>query len=137
MVPSTYIAYFGLRENPFNVTADPRFFYSNPASQKVYANLLYGICARKGVVVLTGAVGVGKTILLRWVMSNLGETAHCVFFSNPNWTFDELLSFTCEDLQLRVEGRTRRQKIQVLTAFLRARLKEGRTIVLLIDEAQN
>ncbi len=137
MTPSTYTAYFGLQDKPFTVTTDPHFFYLTSTSQKVYASLLHGIRERKGVIVLTGAAGTGKTTLLRRVMRDGGETVRCVFFSNPDWTFDELLSFTCEDLGLQVEGETRLQKLQALTAFLLARGKEGETPVLLIDEAQD
>jgi len=138
MTPSTYTAYFGLQDKPFTVTPDPHFFYLTSTSQKVYASLLHEIRERKGgVIVLTGAAGTGKTTLLRRVMRDGGETVHCVFFSNPDWTFDELLSFTCEDLGLQVEGETRLQKLQALTAFLLARGKEGETPVLLIDEAQD
>ncbi|TMA52257.1 MAG: AAA family ATPase, partial [Deltaproteobacteria bacterium] len=137
MTPSTYTTYFGLQDKPFTVTTDPHFFYPTSTSQKVYASLLHGIRERKGVIVLTGAAGTGKTTLLRRVMRDAGETVHCVFFSNPDWTFDELLSFTCEELGLQVEEETRLQKFQALIAFVLARVKEGETPVLLIDEAQD
>ena len=51
-----YTEYFGFREKPFNVTPDPRFYYTNPSYEEAYASLLYGIRERKGFVVLTGAL---------------------------------------------------------------------------------
>ena len=60
-----YTTYFGLREKPFNVTPDPRFFYANPVYREAYASLLTGVQERKGFVVMTGEVGTGKTTLLR------------------------------------------------------------------------
>ena len=72
MTPSTYTAYFGLQDKPFTVTTDPRFFYPTSTSQKVYVSLLHGIRERKGVIVLTGAAGTGKTTLLRRVMRDAG-----------------------------------------------------------------
>ena len=132
-----YNSYFGFREKPFNVTPDPRFYYSNPVYQEAYASLLYGIRERKGFVVLTGEVGTGKTTLLRMLMNNLDATTRFVFFYNTTLTFEELVTFTCEELGLTVKGAGRLQKIQALNEFLIAQLKKGGTGVLLIDEAQN
>ena len=77
-----YTSYFGFREKPFHVTPDPRFFYTNPVYQEAYATLLYGIRERKGLIVLTGEVGTGKTTLLRKLMDN---SRNCPprFFTTP------------------------------------------------------
>lgn len=132
-----YTAYFGFHERPFNVTPDPRFFYSNPTYQEAYAALLYGIRERKGFIVLTGEVGTGKTTLLRRLMNNLNSTVRFAFFYNTTLSFGELLSFICEELDLRVKRGGRLRKIQVLNEFLIAQLRKGGTGALLIDEAQN
>ena len=131
-----YTSYFGFREKPFNVTPDPRFFYTNPVYQEAYATLLYGIRERKGLIVLTGEVGTGKTTLLRKLMDNSRELSTSFFFTT-NLTFEELLTFTCNEFALAVEGRGRLAKIQALNNFLVEQLKSGRTAALLIDEAQN
>lgn len=132
-----YNSYFGFREKPFNVTPDPRFFYTNSVYQEAYASLLYGIRERKGFIALTGEVGTGKTTLLRMLMNNLDATIRFVFFYNTTLTFEELVTFTCEELGLTVKGAGRLQEIQSLNEFLIAQLKKGGTGVLLIDEAQN
>ena len=132
-----YTSYFGFREKPFNVTPDPRFFYTNPVYQEAYATLLYGIRERKGFIVLTGEVGTGKTTLLRKFMDNSTELSASFFFFNTNPTFEELLTFTCNELALPVEGRGRLAKIRLLNDFLIGRLERGGTAALLIDEAQN
>jgi general secretion pathway protein A len=132
-----YKEYFGFYEKPFNVTPDPRFIYTNPAYQEAYASLLYGIRERKGFIVLTGEVGTGKTTLLRRLMGNLQEPVHFVFFYNTTLTFDELLSFACEDFGLEVAGKGRLHQIEALNDFLLERLQKDGTGVLLIDEAQN
>jgi len=132
-----YTSYFGFREKPFNVTPDPRFFYTNPVYQEAYATLLYGIRERKGLIVLTGEVGTGKTTLLRKFMDNSTELSASFFFYNTNPTFEELLTFTCNELALPVEGRGRLAKIRLLNDFLIGRLERGGTAALLIDEAQN
>jgi general secretion pathway protein A len=132
-----YNDYFGFREKPFNVTPDPRYFYTNPIYQEAYASLLYGIRERKGFIVLTGEVGTGKTTLLRRLMNNPEENVRLVFFYNTTLTFEELVSFACEELGLPVKGSGRLQKIQALNEFLVGQSKKGGTVVLLVDEAQN
>jgi general secretion pathway protein A len=131
-----YSGYFGFREKPFNVTPDPRFFYTNPIFEEADANLLYGIRERKGLILLTGEVGTGKTTLLRRLMDNLEPSIRFVFFYN-NLTFEELLTFACEELGIEVTDGGRLQKIQALDTFLIAQLRKGGTAVFLVDEAQN
>jgi len=132
-----YSGYFGFREKPFNVTPDPRFFYTNPIFEEADANLLYGIRERKGLILLTGEVGTGKTTLLRRLMDNLEPSIRFVFFYNTNLTFEELLTFACEELEVDVKPGGRLQEIQGLNEFLLAQLAKGGTGVLLVDEAQN
>lgn len=132
-----YNDYFGFREKPFNVTPDPKYFYTNPIYQEAYASLLYGIRERKGFIVLTGEVGTGKTTLLRKLMNSPEENIRLVFFYNTTLSFEELVSFACDELGLLVKGTGRLQKIQALNEFLIAQSKNGGTVVLLVDEAQN
>lgn len=132
-----YTAYFGFQEKPFTVTPDPRFFFPNPVHHEAYASLLYGIRERKGFIVLSGEVGTGKTTLLRRLMNNMEASVRFVFFYNTTLTFEEIVSFTCEDLGLSTKDGGRLSKIQALNEFLIEQLKKGGTGVLLIDEAQN
>jgi type II secretory pathway predicted ATPase ExeA len=134
-----YTEYFGFREKPFNVTPDPRFFYTNSIFKDADADLLYGIRERKGLILLTGEVGTGKTTLLRRLMETLDPAIRFVFFYNTSLTFEELLTFACEELGVEVKGggSGRLQKIQALNEFLLAQLEKGGTGVLLVDEAQN
>jgi len=132
-----YNDYFGFRETPFNITPDPRYFYTNPIYQEAYATLLYGVRERKGFIVLTGEVGTGKTTLLRRLINNPEGNVRLVFFYNTTLSFEELVSFACDELGLPVKGFGRLQKIQALNEFLIAQSKKGGTVVLLVDEAQN
>ena len=132
-----YTEYFGFREKPFNITPDPQFFYTNPGYQEAYASLLYGVRERKGVILLSGEVGTGKTTLLYRLKEHFTPPVHCVFLSNPNIAFDELLDYICSELQLAGALHGRLQKIQALQAFLMQCLQDGGTGVLLIDEAQD
>jgi type II secretory pathway predicted ATPase ExeA len=132
----TYSAYFGFQEQPFNITPDLRFLYATPVYQQVYTSLIHGILGNRGLIVLLGEAGTGKTTLLRKVINDLDETIHFVFFYNTFLTFAELLSVLCEELGLSVKTAECLQKLQALKELLITRSQKARRVVLLIDEAQ-
>lgn len=132
-----YSSYFGIQEKPFNVTPDPRYFYMNPTYEEAYASLLCGIRERKGFIVMTGEAGTGKTTLLRRLMDNPEQNVRFVFLYKAPLTFAELVGFACEELGLPVKGDGRLQQMQRLNDFLVEQSKKGRTVVLLLDQAQN
>lgn len=132
-----YNRYFGFQESPFSISPDPLFFYSNPVYLEAYANLRYGIEAKKGFISITGEVGTGKTMLLRKLMRNFENTIHSVFIFNTNLTFDELLRAILHDLGLQTQGKDRLAMFDELNAYLIEQLKKDHIVCLLIDEAQN
>ncbi|TMA07378.1 MAG: DUF2075 domain-containing protein, partial [Deltaproteobacteria bacterium] len=132
-----YNSYFGFLESPFSVTPDPRFFYTNRVYQEAYANLRYGIEARKGFIVITGEVGTGKTTLLRKLMRNSEGTIHSVFIFNTHVNFNELLRAILGDLGLATAGKDRLMMVEELNDYLIEQLKRGHIVSVLIDEAQN
>jgi general secretion pathway protein A len=132
-----YSDYFSFHEKPFNVTPDPSLFYANRQYEEAYSNLLYGVRERKGFLLLTGEVGTGKTTILQRLMEELASTVRFVFFYNTNLSFEELLTFVCEELGLTVKGSGQLEKIGALNEFLLNQLRNGSTAVLFIDEAQN
>jgi general secretion pathway protein A len=132
-----YNSYFGFLESPFSVTPDPRFFYNNPVYQEAYANLRYGIEAKKGFIVITGEVGTGKTTLLRKLMHSLEDTIHSVFIFNTDLTFPELLQLILHDLGLAPKEPSKVSMLHELNEYLIKQLKQGHIVAVLIDEAQN
>src|SRR6266481_4487195 len=67
-----YNAFFGLKENPFNLSPDPSFLYRSTQHEEALANLIYGVQSRKGFIVLSGEVGTGKSTLLECLRHFLG-----------------------------------------------------------------
>jgi general secretion pathway protein A len=133
-----YNSYFGFSVPPFSVTPDPSFFYTNPVYQEAYANLRYGIEAKKGFIVITGEVGTGKTTLLRKLMTDSVEGAiRTVFVFNTYLDFTELLQVIHYDLGLGSKEANRVKLLQELNDYLIAQLKEGHIVSVLVDEAQN
>ena len=132
-----YNTYFGFRESPFSVTPDPRFFYTNPVYLEAFAALRYGIEAKKGFIVITGEVGTGKSTLLRKLLHNLEDTVHSVFIFNTYLSFPELLQLTLHDLGMVSKDQSKVTMLQELNDYLIKQLKQGHTVTMLIDEAQN
>ena len=132
-----YLQFYGLQENPFNVTPDPRFLYYSPHHQEAYAHMIYGIEQRKGFIEITGEVGCGKTTICRAVLSSLSDHVQTALILNPYLSETQLLRAMLNDFGLEVRGRDRLSYIEVLNEFLLRMNTEGGNVALLIDEAQD
>lgn len=133
-----YNEHFGFTESPFNVTPDPRFFFSNSCYDEAFATLRYGIEERKGFIVVTGEPGTGKTTLLKRLLGNLDHRVHTAWIFDPHLTFNELFRLTLTDLGLPVNPEA--DRLTLLGQFydyLIDQLKKGDIVALIIDEAQN
>src|SRR5437870_6293196 len=113
-----YNNHFGFVESPFSVTPDPRFFYATPLHQKAFAALSYGIEGKKGIIVITGEAGTGKTTLLRKLMRSLEATIHSVFIFNTHFSFVELLRITLRDLSVAEQKKDKLAMIEQLNNYL-------------------
>jgi general secretion pathway protein A len=133
---SMFESHFGFKEVPFGVTPDPRFFYGHPLYLEGLAALVHGIEARKGFMLVTGEVGTGKTILLRRLMRQLEARVQFVFVSNSHLTSFGLTEMIVQNLGINTKEQSRLEMIQELNNHLIGQLKLGRTVALLVDEAQ-
>jgi general secretion pathway protein A len=134
-----YALYFGLKENPFNLTPDPRYLYSSVQHREALNHLIYGITEKKGFIVVTGGIGTGKTTISRALLAALNESIESALIFNSAVTEMELLKTILQELHISINGRVRSKKrfIDALNQHLLKRFTDGRTVVLLIDEAQN
>lgn len=132
-----YCQFYGLKEKPFNVTADPAFFFSSQRHQEALSHLIYGINQRKGLILITGEVGTGKTTLCRFFLKQLKKNVETAFILNPNFSDIELLEAIVSDFGLKAKNRSKFFFIGELNRFLLRRSAIGNNIVLIIDEAQN
>lgn len=134
-----YSAYFGLTENPFSLTPDPRFLFMSQRHREALAHLLYGMGERGGFVLLTGEVGTGKTTLCRSLLEQVPEGVEVALVLNPKQTALELVASLCDELNVSYPPAT--ESLKVLIDLLNLHLLEihakGRRTVLIIDEAQN
>ena len=133
-----YRAYFGFREKPFNITPNPRFLYLSKQHKEAFAHLLYGIKNHAGFIELTGEVGTGKTTVLRTLLGQLDESTYiCALILNPCLSALELLRNINREFGIPHEGLENGDLLEELNRFLLAENRAGKTVVLVIDEAQN
>lgn len=132
-----YKDFYHLTEHPFNVTADPDFFFSSARHAEAFAHLLYGIQQRKGIVVITGEIGTGKTTLCRTLLNHLDKNTKTALILNPSFSDIQLLKIIIHDLGIPEPHRNKYALINALNEFLLKESSLGHNVVLIVDEAQN
>ena len=133
-----YNAFFGLSENPFNISPDPAFFYRSTQHEEALANLIYGVQSRKGFIVLTGEVGTGKTTMLECLRDYLySQRIEFAFIFNSRIKPEEMYEMIAYDLDLRCNRSSKTEVIYALNDLLIQQANDGRTTVLIVDEAHN
>ena len=133
-----YLDFHGFREKPFNLTPDPRFIFLSKNHKEAFAHLLYGIHNHAGFIVLTGEVGSGKTTVLRTLLGQLDSDHHrTALIFNPSLSPNELLQNINREFGIPADFSNQSSLLDSLNQFLLKENAEGRTVVLVIDEAQD
>lgn len=128
---------FGLRENPFRASPDARFFFLGRSYETAFAEMMFGIESRCGLLVLTGEPGTGKTMLLRRLLQWLGQrksSSAYIFHSHLNTT--GLFGFIAKDFGIPIESTKKSELLAAIQKWLQSRQPEGDSPVIVIDEAQ-
>jgi len=142
----TYEPFYGLREKPFSLSADPRFLFRSPAHGPAFDEILAGIRRREGLIVLTGEIGTGKTTLCRSVLQHLDRRTFAAFVADPFVSREDLLKKLLVDFGVvsagdltrgPLTGASRSDLSFVLYEFLDSLVPLPAFAVLVIDEAQN
>jgi general secretion pathway protein A len=133
-----YNAFFGLKENPFNLSPDPSFLYRSVQHEEALANLIYGVQSRKGFIVLSGEVGTGKSTMLECLRGFLSaQRVEFAYVFNSRLTVDQFFEMVAYDLSLDCDRTSKTEVLFALNEFLMHRNQSGMTTALIIDEAQN
>lgn len=131
-----YTEFYGLQEIPFGLTPNPRYIFKTESYLEVISNLKYCISHYKGLVVVTGEVGTGKTTTLRSMMQQLGHEISSVYILNPFLTVPEFLEMLGGGLRLGLSpAATKLEFLNALARSLAVRHSKGLRTVLIIDEA--
>jgi len=129
-----YAEFYGLKELPFALTPDPRYIYFTPSHTEVMANLHYGIESGKGLIVVTGEVGTGKTTMLRWVMQRLDRTVLVAYIFNPRLSVPEFYQHLAALFDIQ-NWSSKSDLLIELGKVLESRHSRGLRTVLIVDEA--
>ncbi|HEX5473167.1 MAG TPA: AAA family ATPase [Vicinamibacterales bacterium] len=134
-----YERFFGLNERAFDLTPNPRFLYLTPRHREALSNIRYGVEGRKGVTVLIGEAGTGKTTLLRAALEQQqGRRIQTVTVSNPALTRMEFFEFLAASFELSPNAANSKSRFLFeLTRLVRDQHEAGVVTALMIDESQS
>lgn len=133
-----YEAFFGLRDRPFDLTPSPRFLVLTESHREALRNLEYGIASRKGITLLVGEAGAGKTTVIRAAIERQSMHVHCVHINNPTLSRMEFVEMLAAKFNLSERAtQSKAVLLSELEALLLARRDAGETTVLIVDEAQS
>ncbi len=129
-----YKEFFGLKEYPFNLTPDPRFIVFTPSYNELLASLYYGIEMAKGLIVLMGEVGTGKTTAIRWIIRRFDTSVLAAYIFNPHLSIEEFYHHLTEMLGIK-DWANKTALLAQMGKLLEDRHRRGLRTVLIVDEA--
>ena len=133
-----YEQFYGLTARPFDLSPDPRFLVVTEVHQEALSNLQYAIASRKGITLLVGEAGTGKTTVIRAAIETQPERIHCVHLHNPALTKAEFVEMLAAQFALSDSARASKTELLLeLEELLKRRRELGETTVLVVDEAQS
>ena len=133
-----YETFFNLRERPFDLTPNPRFLVLTASHREVLLNLEYGIASRKGITLLIGEAGSGKTTVIRAAMERQPVKVHCVHLNNPTLSRTEFNEMLADRFGLSSDAaRSKAVMLAELESLLTQRGRDDEKTVLIVDEAQS
>ena len=133
-----YERFYGFSRKPFRLSPDPAFFYKGHSHGRAYAYLRYGLHMGEGFVVITGAVGTGKTTIARALIASLNqERTQAIQIVSTFLAPDELLRMIAGEFGLQTKGQGKAELLQALGEHFLQRTRQGQQVLVIIDEAQN
>jgi general secretion pathway protein A len=132
-----YESFYGLKENPFEVTPNPEYIYFGGSHREALAQLLYGVKAKKGFIVITGEVGTGKTTLIHYLLDKIGGNGHTktAFLYNPKLTVNDFIQYILQDLGISAREQTKAEYLYNLYHYLLSAYQRDERVILIVDEA--
>lgn len=132
-----YLSFFGLREQPFGVTPDPRFLYLSAAHREALASLYYGIEAGRGFLGLIAKPGMGKTTLLFHLLEKFRNSARTAFIFQTQCNSREFMRFLLAELGYENDGQDFVRMHEEFNRRLLEEAQSGNRLIVVVDEAQN
>ena len=135
---AVYQKFYNLKKEPFHVTPDPEFLFLSPSHKQALGSIVYGVENRKGFVVITGEVGVGKTTIIRSYLEKVPkQKTKIIYIFNANVSFENLLKTIYKEMGLDAKTDDVVEMLNRLYQILMEGYKQGHIVLLIVDEAQN
>ena len=133
-----YQDFYGLNSKPFQLSPDPLFFYSSKLHKKALSYLEYGLSQQEGFIVITGAIGTGKTTIARSLINGVqGGNIVAAQIVTTLLAPLELLEMIALSFGIKVDSTNKTSILKGIEEFLISLKQQGKRAVLLVDEAQN
>jgi general secretion pathway protein A len=132
-----YKEFYGFTTFPFALTPDTQFLYPSENYKDCLFYLLHGLQREYGILILTGAIGTGKTFLLHTLLKKLDEKTQAAFIVNSKLNSFEILQYASKEFKLEITGQSKAELLLNLREFLFIHALINEKVVLIIDEAQN
>ncbi len=132
-----YESYYNLRTKPFSLLPDSGFLYAGSTHRAAYSTLEYGLINEAAFIVLTGEPGMGKTSLLRKLISEHGAKQSIGLVTNARYNIEHLLPWVLLSLGLSKRQLDPVEAYYVFSEFLIQESQQHRRVILIIDEAQS
>jgi len=132
-----FLEFYGLREQPFGVTPDPRYLYLSPAHREALASLYYGIESGRGFLALIAKPGMGKTTLLFHLLEKFRHSARTAFLFQTQCGSREFMRFLLAELGIESHDQDFVRMHEQFNKLLLQEARAGRRFIVVVDEAQN
>jgi general secretion pathway protein A len=132
-----FLDFFGLREQPFGVTPDPRYLYLSPGHREALASLYYGIESNRGFMSLIARPGMGKTTLLFHLLTKFDRTARTAFLFQTQCSSREFMRFLLAEIGIESDSQDFVRMHEQFNRCLVQEARAGKRFIVVIDEAQN
>ncbi len=132
-----YKDFYGFSEYPFTLTPDLRFLYLSVNHFETLASMLAGIKERKGITVITGEPGTGKTTLIHALLKDLDKKIKTSFIFHTTFQFPDLLKEILVELGVPVSDARLPNLLLLFGRYLQERIARDETVGIIVDEAQN
>jgi general secretion pathway protein A len=131
-----YNAYFGFSESPFENNLDQRFLFLSENHTEVLAGLFYFVKEKKGLALVSGDVGTGKTMLIHSLLNLLPSQVHPISIPNPSIGYLDLIKFIAGSLGITDKKENILELVDQMKGALLTARQQGIDYLLIIDEAQ-
>jgi general secretion pathway protein A len=132
-----YEAFYGMKVRPFALTPDPSFLFMSRKHRSAFSMLEYALTGQAGFTVITGAIGSGKTTLIRHLLKRMDRGTNYGVISNTHESLGDLLHWILAAFGISVNSDDPTVRYQAFVRYLIAQFGDGKQTILIVDEAQN